>query len=115
MDLLPIEMIEIVFSFCPNGSTWKSIRSVSKQWNIISFKYNTPMIDKFTNHLATLLKLFPNKNWNYNYLSANPNITWDIVQNSNIPSKITTMNFLSFMPEISLRLYLLTETLPFRP
>ena len=36
----------------------------------------------YTNHLEKLLKLYPDKPWNYKWLSNNPNITWDIVQNN---------------------------------
>jgi hypothetical protein len=31
------------------------------------------------NDLTKLLKLFPDKDWDYNILSRNPNITWEIV------------------------------------
>jgi hypothetical protein len=33
----------------------------------------------FTNHLLTALKMYPDYNWNYCYLSQNISITWDIV------------------------------------
>ena len=34
------------------------------------------------NDVLMLLYLFPNKKWNYRWLSINPNITWDIVKNT---------------------------------
>ena len=36
----------------------------------------------YTNHLEKLLKLYPDKPWDYAELSYNPNITWDIVKNN---------------------------------
>ena len=32
------------------------------------------------NHLLKLLELYPDADWNYYWLSSNPNITWDFVQ-----------------------------------
>ena len=32
------------------------------------------------NHLYILLELYPNAEWDYEFLSRNPNITWDIVK-----------------------------------
>ena len=45
------------------------------------------------NHLYILLNLFPDKPWNYEYLSLNPNITYDIVQKN--PDKSWNYYYLS--------------------
>ena len=42
---------------------------------------NSERVAKYSNHLLTLLKLFPNESWNYYEVSRNPNITWDIIFN----------------------------------
>ena len=34
------------------------------------------------NHLSILLKLYPNKGWNYDNLSGNQNITWNFVKSN---------------------------------
>ncbi len=36
---------------------------------------------KRVNHVTILLELYPDKPWDYGWLSDNPNITWEIVQN----------------------------------
>mgnify|MGYP000541211940 CR=1 FL=1 len=73
---------------------------------IISFVYTDMSFDPFPNHLAKLLKLYPDKPWNWGALSRNPNITWKIIQanldklwnwkylscNSNITWKIVRAN-----------------------
>src|ERR1700678_205920 len=51
------------------------------------------------NHIYILLELYPNKSWNYYYLSQNPNITWDIVQNN--LSKLWNYEYLSQNPNIT--------------
>ena len=33
----------------------------------------------YTNHLQILIKLYPDKPWDWHGISANPNITWDII------------------------------------
>jgi hypothetical protein len=34
------------------------------------------------NHLQELIKLFPNKDWNWDELSDHPNITWKFIKNN---------------------------------
>ena len=53
----------------------------------------------YTNHLEKLLKLYPDKEWDYKYLSQNPNITWDNVQNN--PDKPWNYYWLSSNPNIT--------------
>ncbi len=61
-----------------SGKDYKACCLVSKQfYNIINQLF--PGGDKFANHLLTLLKLFPDENWNYLELSRNPNITIDYI------------------------------------
>ena len=51
------------------------------------------------NDLLILLYLFPDKPWNWNGLSANPNITWEIVQEN--PDKPWDWSWLSENPNIT--------------
>ena len=43
---------------------------------------HTENVRKYSNHLLTLIKIFPNKKWNWHGISFNPNITWDIIVNN---------------------------------
>jgi hypothetical protein len=52
-----------------------------KTANNIITKLNLFFIKKMSeifleNHLEKLLKLYPNEDWDYEWLSQNPNITW---------------------------------------
>jgi len=43
-------------------------------WNHIRF------VRKFSNHLLTLIKMYPKKEWSWDSISSNPNITWEFVR-----------------------------------
>ena len=62
------------------------------------------------NHLMKLLELFPDKEWDYKLLSANPNITWDYIQNH--PDKGWDYAKLSENPSITLEIILDNPDLP---
>ena len=59
------------------GSTWKSWILVCREFASMNSK---KQIHRFSNHITTLLSLYPAKPWDWYGLSCNPNITWDIVQ-----------------------------------
>ncbi len=74
-------IIELILSFTTSGKDYKNFVLVCKDW----YKTLNKLFPKgsiFTNHLTTLLKLFPNEKWNYDYLSKNPNIDIDYVKNN---------------------------------
>ena len=52
-----------------------------------------------SNELIKLLETFPDKPWNWNFLSQNPNITWDIVKANQ--DKPWNWNVLSWNPNIT--------------
>ncbi len=69
---------------------------VKKEVKIVSGK-----VDVTTdNDLILLLKTFPHKNWNYNYLSENPNITMKYVKEN--PDKDWSYKYLSLNPNITM-------------
>ena len=74
-----------IASHISDGITWKSFIFSCK----LFYGFNTQsQIDRFSNHLLTLLKLFPDEEWNWYGISQNPNITWGIVfNNANKPWK----------------------------
>ena len=82
MTLVPDNYHEIA-KHINTGSTWKAWIFTCKSFNAMN---SQKQIDRFSNHLLTLLKLYPDKEWSWFWLSENPNITWDIVQkNPQIP------------------------------
>ena len=82
------------------GSMYKPLTCVNKNFNtILSGCVSKAAINKMTNHLLTLLKLFPNKDWNRNSLSMNPNITWEFVKTN--PDKDWNWPELSGNPNIT--------------
>ena len=48
----------------------------------------------YTNHLWELIELYPDKNWDWNYISRNPNITWEIIQDN--PDKDWDWGYISY-------------------
>src|SRR4051812_17739713 len=62
------------------GSDWKSWILVCKAFAGMN---THDQIARYSNHLTTLIKLFPDKPWEWRVISYNPNITWQfIVQTS---------------------------------
>ena len=39
-------------------------------------------MQRYTNHLWELIELYPDKSWNWDFISGNPNITWKIIQDN---------------------------------
>ena len=80
MSVFVEEILIELFSFVNDGYTYKSVVFTCKKWNSF-MKINYPeKRNKVCNHLLTLLQKYPNKPWNWCNLSANPNITIDIVE-----------------------------------
>ena len=79
MEHLPDELIEYIFSFTDTGSTFKKILLTCKRWYTLQTKVFPKGKSMFSNHLITLLKFFPHKPWNWQGISCNPNITWDLI------------------------------------
>ena len=70
---LSIDILNLIAENIDKGSDWKQYIFTCKRF----YKLNSQdKIDKFSNHLLTVLIQKPNKNWNYSYgLSSSPNIT----------------------------------------
>src|SRR3954466_13707696 len=58
------------------GSDWKNWILVCKAFTIMN---TYDQIARYSNHLTTLLKMFPDKPWDWYGLSQNPNITWQAI------------------------------------
>jgi hypothetical protein len=99
MDQLPDELLEYFFSFINWGTTFKTILFTCKHWYTLQLKVIPEGKNIFANHLLTLLKLFPDKPWNWYWVSRNPNITWEIISAN--PDKPWNWNEVSRNPNIT--------------
>ena len=77
---VPLQINKLILARCLDGATWKSITLVSKSMYRLTRPFNEAMKRKFRNYLVEMLRKFPNGNWNWDYLSGNTSITWDIVK-----------------------------------
>src|SRR5277367_6734093 len=75
--IFPIEILTVISNYIQEGSTWKTFTQTCKS----VYKLNTIVtINKYSNHLATLLKKHPEWNWDLLELSGNPNLPWSFVE-----------------------------------
>ena len=69
-----------IFRFINDGFTYKSVIFTCKDWKrIINIGYPS-MKNKLINHLQTLLLKYPNKLWDWDWISSNPNITLEFIE-----------------------------------
>jgi len=83
MISLPTEMwyeilkyIDDLFDFCATQATCRMFARFYSPGTLIGQRIKK----KYTNHLANLIRLFPDAVWNVNALASNPNMTWDCIQ-----------------------------------
>src|SRR5277367_2174325 len=75
--LFPIEILTVISSRIREGSTWKAFTQTCKSL----YKLNTIVaINKYSNHLTTLLNTYPDWKWDIDELSLNPNLPWSFVE-----------------------------------
>src|SRR5277367_2418114 len=75
--IFPIEILTVISNCIQEGSTWKAFTQTCKS----VYKLNTiVVINKYSNHLATLLKKYPEWKWDMTGLSINPNLSWSFVE-----------------------------------
>src|SRR5438552_157711 len=77
-----IQNILIQFIKICSGLDYKNIIIVCKDFYDFYKLDHITYVRKFSNHLLTLLKLFPDKDWDWGGISHNPNITWDVIQDN---------------------------------
>src|SRR5271170_4311862 len=73
------ELVEGVLSNIDCGSDYKSVVRVCKLWRERAQEWGAA-VDRFSNHLQTLIKMYPYWNWDLEELSRNPNITWEFIK-----------------------------------
>ena len=87
-----------IINNCNNGALFKAIQLLSKDHFKLTKRY--PEIkNKLTNHLWTLIRLNPDKPWDWYGISQNPNTTWKIIQTH--PDKPWNWNEISWNPNIT--------------
>ena len=94
-----IVILENILSNTESGSDYKNFILVSKTWYSILNKL-FPEGGHFVNHLTTLLKLFPDKNWAYSSLIHNPNITYDYMLSNPKFNRKLIMEYITYNPNI---------------
>ena len=98
METLPHDCLAEISKQINTGSSWKSWVITNKCHNKVSLQFPNKGIE-LANKIRTLLKLLPTESWNWQGLSCNPSITWEIVQNN--PKKPWDWNWLSRNPAIT--------------
>ena len=87
LNTLPREIVSIIVrESIDSANTYRNITGVCKDWyHTGSDSGRDHMVDhsamkhRYTNHIMMLLKRFPDRKWNYSWLSRNPNITWEYI------------------------------------
>src|SRR5277367_3889631 len=75
--IFPIEILTVISNYIQEGSTWKAFTQTCKS----VYKLNTiVVINKYSNHLTTLLNTYPDWKWDVFGLSGNPNLFWSFVE-----------------------------------
>src|SRR5271170_193915 len=75
--MFPIEILTVISNCIREGSTWKTFTQTCKSL----YKLNTIVaINKYSNHLTTLLNTYPDWKWDIDELSLNPNLSWSFVE-----------------------------------
>src|SRR5271170_7871858 len=94
--IFPIEILTVISSCILEGSTWKAFTQTCKS----VYKLNTIVaINKYSNHLATLLKKHPNWKWDLLGLLDNPNLPWSFVEaHSDLKWNITKLSHSPNLP-----------------
>src|SRR5690349_19235768 len=91
-------LLRRILGFIDNGRDYKAVCLVSRGWYRI-LQDLFPKGGKFINHLVTLFEKLPDKEWNYKWLSQNPNVTWEYIQAN--PDKPWDYTYLSGNPNIT--------------
>ena len=87
------DVLGLVLDLINTGSDYKSCLFTCKLWYKLIYNHEKEL--KFMNQLWTLVKLYPDAAWDWDRLSENPNITFDIMINNptiNDPNNSTDTN-----------------------
>src|SRR5271155_2666855 len=73
------DLLTRILSHIRDGATYKIARLVSSQWCAAA----TDRIDEFSNHLWTLIDMFPERPWEWRTIISNPNTPIEYIINTN--------------------------------
>lgn len=84
MELLPndiwTQIFQVVIYKLRLGSLYKNLIFLNKRLNKIGQIHWNDAVDLLSNHLMTLILMYPDVSWDWNQLSKNPNITFEHVK-----------------------------------
>lgn len=95
--ILPTEMFGEISSHITDGLTWKSWIFTCRTFAAMN---DDKKVNRYANHLLTLIIMLRNNDWDWYDISKNPNIT--IKDVLNYPEKPWNWNALSSNPNITL-------------
>src|SRR5271165_5817971 len=64
-----------IFRWIDQGSTYKAVLFTCRNWYDLLAGDHEDRVDKYSNHLLTLIKMYPDKSWNWFEVYRNPNTT----------------------------------------
>jgi len=74
------DIVREILAYIDCGSDYKSAIFVCRFWRESAPEWGAA-VDKYSNHLQTLVKMYPNWQWNATELYRNPNADWNFIRN----------------------------------
>lgn len=86
INYFPSDCIKIILSCTNDGSTYKNLLLTCRYFYMFLEINGDKWKKRFSNHLRTLLKFWPNSEWDWESISENINISWEFIQeNQHLP------------------------------
>lgn len=95
LDILPN-----IFLYVNDGKTYKSLLYTSKIFHDMMIKTYPSKRYQVYNQMLSLIKLYHNKEWDWNQISCHPSMTMDIIKNN--PSFPWKWEYISQNPNLTL-------------
>jgi len=80
--MLNADCLHNILRFVDNGADYKNLLLVCRLFRDFFAPNHIKYVRKFSNHLLTLLKMAPDKNWEWWFISGNPNLTWEYIRDN---------------------------------
>jgi len=78
--MLNIDCLHGILRMVDDGRDYKTLLLVCRLFRDFYAQNHMEYVRKFSNHLLTLLKMFPQKDWDWKIMSQNINLTWEYVR-----------------------------------
>jgi len=95
-SFFPAELFDLIIGFVKDGKTFKGLMETCKYFH----KCHKHNYLKYCNQLWTLIERYPEKPWDWKYISFNPNITMEIIEKN--PGKPWNWYRISKNPNITM-------------